>query len=429
MINHLGLIGYGPMSKNISINLIRKKIKISIFNKEKIFFKKKINIILTNCLIFFLKSFFKIKILLILIKTGKPVKIILIRLKNKLKNNDIVIDFGNSFYKNTFLNKKIIKKNINFISSGISGGYEGALNGLCIMIDCKIKIFYKIFFLLKILSNFYKKKYSFCLTKGIGSSHYLKMIHNGIEYGILQLISEIYFLIKIFFNKNRILNILLYWNKQTINSYLLELLYNILIKKKKYICDVIDQKGTGKWMCLSSIKNYININCIFEALIIRIITKNKFYRNLIKINNFFFFIGNNFFFLEKIKKIFLFCNILCYIQGFNQLIIFSKKYDWKFDFKNILKTFLKNCIIRSNLIFFLINFKKNFFFVNKFFFLFKKYYFYLKEIIIFSLNKNINLFLINSSYNFLLIIITKNYNFKIIQFQRNKFGDHNLKYI
>ncbi|MBY0585444.1 NAD(P)-binding domain-containing protein, partial [Candidatus Carsonella ruddii] len=124
MNKHIGIIGYGNMSKNITINLIKKNIIISIFNKEKILLNKKIyNIkIITNCLKKFINSLPFRKIIFLLIKTGKPVKNIILRLKKKLSYNDIVIDFGNSFYKETFINYKIIKKKFIFVSSGISGG-------------------------------------------------------------------------------------------------------------------------------------------------------------------------------------------------------------------------------------------------------------------------------------------------------------------
>ncbi len=98
------------MAKNIIINLIKNNINISIFNKEKILLNKKIfNIILvTNCLKKFISSLPLLKLIFLIIKTGFPIKLILFRLKKKLFKNDIVIDFGNSFYKETFLNNKII---------------------------------------------------------------------------------------------------------------------------------------------------------------------------------------------------------------------------------------------------------------------------------------------------------------------------------
>ncbi|AFP83896.1 6-phosphogluconate dehydrogenase [Candidatus Carsonella ruddii HC isolate Thao2000] len=419
------------MSKNITINLIKKNIFVSIYNKEKIKLKLKFFniIIITNCLKKFLFSLPKIKLIFILIKTGLPIKIILIRLKKKLYKKDIVIDFGNSFYKNTYINNILINKKFIFLSSGISGGCSGALYGLCCMIDCNIKQYFLIKNILKKILFKQKKKYSCCITIGKSSSHYIKMIHNGIEYGILQLIAEIYFIIKIFVkHKKNIINILLNWKNSNINCYLLKVLLNILLKKKKKICDIVEQKGTGRNTVLNSLNNNININTIFEALIIRIISKNIFFRNIILFNNKYIFLINYSIFLEKIKNFFFFCKLQCYIQGFNQIIKIKKKYNWKLNFNNLIKTYLNSCIIDSNILLYLINFKKNFFLIKIFFYYLKKINSF-KKIIIICLNLNLSIFFCFSTYNFSLIIINKNYNFKIIQMKRNFFGNHLIKYL
>ncbi|ATX33470.1 hypothetical protein CUN91_00690 [Candidatus Carsonella ruddii] len=431
MKNHIGIIGYGSMSKNITINLIKKDNIISIFNKEKIILNLKIyNIqIITNCLKKFLFSLPLKKIIFLLIKTGKPIKKIILRLKYKLSKNDIVIDFGNSFFKETFLNYKITNKKFIFISSGISGGCLGALNGLCCMIDCLIKDYKKLFFLLKNIFFLKKKRFSCCITLGFASSHFIKMIHNGIEYGILQLISEIYYILKVFIiKKKKIINILINWNKTDFSCYLLKILFNILIKKKLYINDIIDHKGTGSNTVLNSIKNNININSIFEALIIRIISKNIFLRNILKYNNNIKIKIKISIFLEMIKNVFFYSKLLCYIQGFNQLIKISKKYNWKINFSNLIKTYLNSCIIDSNILFYLLNFKKNFFLIKIFFIYLKKIHL-IKKIITILLKLNFVIFNILSCYNFLLIIYYRNYNFKLIQFERNYFGNHFIKFI
>ncbi|WMC19905.1 MAG: NAD(P)-binding domain-containing protein [Candidatus Carsonella ruddii] len=431
MKNHIGIIGYGSMSKNITINFIKKNVKISIFNKEKIKLKLKFfNIkIITNCLKKFIKSLPKFKIIFLLIKTGLPIKIILLRLKKKLLKNDIVIDFGNSFYKHTYLNFILIKKKFIFISSGISGGCNGALHGLCCMIDCTIKQYLTFIDIIKKILFIKKNRYSFCISFGLSSSHYIKMIHNGIEYGLLQLITEIYFILKIFLkNKKNILNLIIEWNSTDNCCFLFKILINILIIKKKKICDVIEHKGTGKNTVLNSINNNININSIFEALIIRIISKNIFIRKIIKLNNFNKFKINFSVFFEKLKNVFFICKLQCYIQGFNQIIKIKNKYNWKINFNNLIKSYLNSCIIDSKILYYLINFKKNFFLLKIFFYYIKKHKIF-KNVILTLFNFNINIFFLNSSYNFLLLIIKRNYNFKLIQFERNFFGNHFIKYL
>ncbi|WP_045117797.1 NAD(P)-binding domain-containing protein [Candidatus Carsonella ruddii] len=431
-VNHIGIIGFGSMGKNITLNLIRKNYFLSIYNREKIylnnfFFNIKI---ITNSLKKFINSFSYNKIIIILIKPGLPVKNILFKFKNKLSILDIVIDFGNSYFKNTYLNYINIKKKFNFLSAGISGGNEGALNGLCIMIDGNFTILKKIFFFVRSISINNYLRYSYSVSIGIGSAHYLKMIHNAIEYGILQIISEIYFLLKIIFKKKRkIIDIIIFWNKNEINLYLLKILINIIIKKNIKILDIINQKGTGSWNVIHSIKNNININSILEALIIRIISSNIYIRNLIIKNNN-FIIKSNFSILTfKIKKTFFFCIFFCYLQGFNQIIKIKKKYNWFYNYNNVLKSYLNSCIINSNIIYYLINIKKNFFLINKFLILIKKNINYYKYIFLIIVNCEIVNFSMFSCFNFINIIINKNYNFKIIQIQRNYFGNHLLKFL
>ncbi|AGS06533.1 NAD(P)-binding domain-containing protein [Candidatus Carsonella ruddii] len=431
MRNHLGIIGYGIMAKNIIINLIKNNINISIFNKEKILLNKKIfNIILvTNCLKKFISSLPLLKLIFLIIKTGFPIKLILFRLKKKLFKNDIVIDFGNSFYKETFLNNKIINKKYNFISSGISGGANGALYGLCCMMDCSIKLYEKIFNTIKKIFFLKNKRYSFCLSLGLSSSHYIKMIHNGIEYGILQLISEIYFLLKNIIKKKKyIINVLLNWNNSIIGSYLLKILLNILLKKKKKICDIVDQKGTGRNFVLNSIKNNINANSIFEALIIRIISKNIFLRKILFYNEKKLIFINKSLFLELTKNMFLLFKLLCYSQGLNQLIKIKKKYNWKINLNNLIKSYFDSCIIDSKILFMLINIKKNFFLTN-FFLKYIKKFFCIKKVIFFIIKCNLSSFFLISCFNLLTLLIYKNYNIKLIQFERNYFGNHIIKYI
>ncbi|MFI4883734.1 MAG: NAD(P)-binding domain-containing protein [Candidatus Carsonella ruddii] len=430
MINHIGMIGYGIMSKNISYNLIKKKINISIYNKEKIKIKLKIyNIsIITNCFNKFLKSLPKLKIIFILIKTGKPIKIIILKLKKNLSIKDIVIDFGNSFYKNSFINNKIIKNKFIFICSGISGGAEGALNGLCCMIDFDRKIF-KINNIIKNIVFNKKKRFSYCISIGFSSSHFIKMVHNGIEYGVLQLISEIYFLIKKFLiNKKKIINVIINWNNTDLNSYLLKILLNIILKKKIKILDIIDHKGTGMNFTLSCIKKNISINSIFEALIIRIISKNIFYRNIIKKNNLIKILLNISLFFEIIKNCFFICKLLSYIQGFNSIIKNFKKYNWKLNFNNLIKSYFNSCIINSKILFYLLLLNKNFF-LTIFLINYTKKYNFIKKKCLLLIRLNISFSYIFSCLNFLNLLIYKNYNFKIIQFERNYFGNHKLNYI
>ncbi|MBZ2279399.1 NADP-dependent phosphogluconate dehydrogenase, partial [Buchnera aphidicola] len=181
-----------------------------------------------------------------------------------LNKDDILIDGGNTFYKDTIRRHDFLLKNgINFIGMGVSGGELGALYGPSIMPGGQKLAYNLVSSILKKISAKYKSEPCVTYIGSDGSGHYVKMVHNGIEYGDMQLISESYSILKHILNiqNEELSHIFNHWNKGELNSYLIDITKDIFLKKDRngvYIIDsILDQaenKGTGKWISLNSLE-------------------------------------------------------------------------------------------------------------------------------------------------------------------------------
>ncbi|BAP58644.1 NADP-dependent phosphogluconate dehydrogenase [Candidatus Tachikawaea gelatinosa] len=363
----IGVVGMAVMGRNLAINIERNGYTVSIFNRSK---EKTIDIIKKNygkklfpfySLKEFVESLNKPRIILIMVKAGKATDSTIKELTCYLNKGDILIDCGNTFYKHTIIrNEELSKKEFHFIGTGISGGEEGALKGPSIMPGGE-KLAYKL------VEPIFKKIAAYkgsepCVTYigPNGSGHYVKMVHNGIEYADMQLIAEAYFLLKNFLrlNNQEISLVFDEWNNGELNSYLIEITKNIVVKKDEcghYLIDLIidsaDNKGTGKWTCQDSLDFGEPISIIAESLFTRYLSSMKNQRMIAAknlhgpcINKFY---GNKTKYIEKIRKSLYFSKIIAYAQGFSQMRTASKYYKWNINCANIAKIFRAGCIIRA----------------------------------------------------------------------------------
>ena len=190
MKKQIGFIGLGKMGENMVLNLVDKKYKVVVYNRSpnpvKRLSKKK-NIIASYDLQEFVKKISKPRVVWIMITAGKAIDSVINKLIPLLSKGDTIIDGGNSFYENSIKRyKKLKKKSINFLDAGVSGGIEGARNGACIMVGGDKKIFKKNKDLFKDLTV--KNGYGYMGSSGAG--HFVKGIHNGIEYGMIGALNE-----------------------------------------------------------------------------------------------------------------------------------------------------------------------------------------------------------------------------------------------
>ncbi|WP_367670486.1 NADP-dependent phosphogluconate dehydrogenase [Sodalis-like secondary symbiont of Drepanosiphum platanoidis] len=454
-MQNIGIVGMSIMGRNLALNFERQGYKVSIFNRTHKKFKKilsknnKKKIIPYFTIKSFILSLNKPKIILLMLKAGKHIDNIIKSFKPFLEKGDIIIDGGNSFYKDTIKRcNQLSLKNIYFIGAGISGGEEGALYGPSIMPGGSKKAYNIIFPILKKISAKFNNKPCINYIGPNGSGHYLKMIHNGIEYSDMQIISESYIILKKILNlsNSEISNIFKNWNSGELNSYLTEITYKIFNKKDKnglYIIDIIlDEayhKNTVKWLIKDSLETEEPLTIISSSLFARYLSSMKNQRinaskvlygpnkkfNLKKSNNI----------IEDLRRSFYLSRILSYSQAFSQLKKSSKKYSWKINFENIIDIFSSGCIIRSKLFKKIKNiYKKNIkidnLLLSKYFIkISKKYQNSLRNIINLSVKNGIP---IPAFYNSIAYYDSYR-SFKLpanlIQAQRDYFGSHSYKRI
>ncbi|WMC20323.1 MAG: NADP-dependent phosphogluconate dehydrogenase [Enterobacteriaceae bacterium PSpyr] len=449
----VGVIGMATMGKNLALNIENKGYTVSIFNRTP---KNTNEVILNNpnknikpyyTLQSFVNSIIQPRRIFIMVKSGKATIEVINCLIKFINKKDIIIDCGNTYYKNSIkINNKLNKMGFYYIGAGISGGEEGALKGPAIMPGGNLKAYKLILPILKKISALYKNEPCVNYIGKNGSGHYVKMIHNGIEYSNMQLISETYFILKkgLNLNNKQINKIFENWNNGELNSYLIEITKNILIKKdknKKYLIDAIsdeaNNKGTGKWMCKEALDLKEPLCLITQSVFIRYISNIKKQRliaskNLIGPKKI-YKIKNKINFIKKIQKSLYFSKIISYAQGFSQLSKASKKYKWNLNFSNIAKIFRSGCIIRAKLLQNIINSYiknpniENILLTKYFINITNNYQNSLRDVITFSIQLGIPTPVFNASITYYDSYRCSNLSTNLIQAQRDYFGAHTYK--
>ena len=366
--SEFGLLGLGVMGKSLSRNLAQKGFKISIFNRHvegqeeevalrfKNEFKELDSALAFDNLVSFVESLQSPRKIMLLVNAGKTVDDIINSLIPLLSSNDVVIDGGNSHYKDTERRIKYLNdKGISFLGVGISGGEEGALKGPSIMPGGNKNAYRPIRPFLEKIAARDKNKYPCCSYIGInGSGHFVKMVHNGVEYAEMQLLAEVYSVFKeLGKNPDEIADILEPW-KATSNSYLLEITIEILRKKENntWIIDsVLDKagnKGTGNWATIAATELGVPSTMLASALFARYISSFKEDREkagdiygkdkpVPKLTD------------EDISKAYQLSRIINHHQGFKLLLEASNAYDWGLNLAEIARIWANGCIIRSSL--------------------------------------------------------------------------------
>jgi 6-phosphogluconate dehydrogenase len=267
MKSDIGLIGLAVMGQNLVLNMESKGYKVSVYNRSRGATEKflegaakgKKNIIPAYTLEELVESLERPRRIMLMIKAGSPVDSTITSLLPLLEEGDIIIDGGNSYFKDTVRRiSELEQKGIHYLGAGVSGGEEGALEGPSIMPGGSREAWESVKEILKDISAKVEGNIPCCDYIGPGGSgHYVKMVHNGIEYGDMQLISEAYYFMKEYLGMSALemKDVFEEWNKGELNSYLIEITAHILGKVDeetgKPLVDVIldkaGNKGTGKW--------------------------------------------------------------------------------------------------------------------------------------------------------------------------------------
>lgn len=297
-----------------------------------------------------------------MVKAGTATDATIQSLLPHLEKDDILIDGGNTYYKDTQRrNKELAESGIHFIGTGVSGGEEGALKGPSIMPGGQKEAHELVKPILEAISA--KVDGEACTTYigPDGAGHYVKMVHNGIEYGDMQLISESYFILKqvLGLSAEELHEVFAEWNKGELDSYLIEITADIFTKKDeetgKPLVDVIldkaGQKGTGKWTSQSALDLGVPLPIITESVFARFISAMKEERvkasSLLSGPDVKPVTENKEELIEAVRKALFMSKICSYAQGFAQMKAASEEYNWDLKYGEIAMIFRGGCIIRA----------------------------------------------------------------------------------
>lgn len=369
----IGLIGLGVMGENLALNIERNGFPISIYNRTVEKVDEFVNDRGKGKKVFgyhddksFVESLERPRKIILLVKAGAPVDQTVEKLLPYLEKDDIIIDGGNSHFTDTIRREKdLAAKGIRFIGSGVSGGEEGALWGPSLMPGGDLKAYNEIKPVWEAIAA--KSSDGPCVTYlgPNGAGHFVKMVHNGIEYGDMQLIAEIYDVMRrgLGLKANQISDVFEEWNKGILDSFLIEITAKILSVTDpdtgKFLVDLIvdkaGQKGTGKWTGEIALDLGIAIPTIDAALTGRLLSALKDERVVAskKLSG----PANASIDPAESKKVLaalhdaLYASKVCsYAQGMALIRAGSNEYKWNVDLSECARIWEGGCIIRAKLL-------------------------------------------------------------------------------
>lgn len=371
MASHIGLIGVGLMGENLALNIASKGFTVSVFDvlseKTEKFVSgrgngKKI------------QGYFSIQELidslelprkiLLMIPAGKRVDEIIDVLIPFLDVGDIVIDGGNSHFSDTSRRTNMLEgKGLLYVGAGVSGGEEGALSGPSIMPGGSAAAWQSIKPIFQAIAAKVDDGVPCCDWIGEGGSgHFIKMVHNGIEYGDMQLICEVYDVMRTLLgmSADEMSDVFKEWSKGELKSYLIEITKDILAVRDDdglvlldKILDKAGQKGTGKWAVITALEVGAPFTLITEAVFARVLSSMKDERVLASTElkspevNFF---GDKKAFIVELGRALYAAKIISYAQGYQLMRAAAMDFGWKLNYGGIALMWRGGCIIRSELL-------------------------------------------------------------------------------
>ncbi|MBU7216160.1 phosphogluconate dehydrogenase (NADP(+)-dependent, decarboxylating) [Staphylococcus gallinarum] len=368
MAQQIGVVGLAVMGKNLAWNIESRGYNVAVYNRssektdEMVKESEGKNIHPTYSIEEFVNSLEKPRKILLMVKAGPATDKTIDSLLPLLDNDDILIDGGNTNYQDTIRrNTALAESGVNFIGMGVSGGEVGALTGPSLMPGGQKEAFDKVSDILEAISAKAKDGASCVAYIGPnGAGHYVKMVHNGIEYADMQLIAESYAMMKdlLGMSHEEIAKTFKDWNAGELSSYLIEITGDIFGKLDdkgdgplvEKILDTAGQKGTGKWTSINALELGIPLTIITESVFARFISSIKEERvNASKQLNgpASQFDGDKEEFLEKIRKALYMSKICSYAQGFAQMRKASDDNEWNLKLGDLAMIWREGCIIRA----------------------------------------------------------------------------------
>jgi 6-phosphogluconate dehydrogenase len=366
----LGVVGLAVMGANLARNAARHGFGVALFNRhaartdalmrdhggEGRFYP-------ANSLGEFVAALSRPRIVIVMVKAGKPVDDMIDELLPLLDRGDILIDAGNSLFTDSARRAEALRlKGVEFVGMGVSGGEQGALEGPSMMPGCEPAAYARIApFLDKMAAQAGGRACCACIGSG-GAGHYVKMVHNGIEYADMQLIAEAYDILTSVYGLSAaaIADVFAAWNATELESYLIEITAIVLRKRDATggalvdaILDEAEQKGTGRWTAQSALDLGVPVTAITEAVYARALSARRDLRLL----------ASQAYprrapaplapapaGLEAIRHALYAAKIVSYAQGFEMMSAASELYGWKLNLGEIAAIWRGGCIIRARML-------------------------------------------------------------------------------
>ena len=364
----IGLIGLAVMGENLVLNMESKGFTVAVFNRTVSKVDEFINgrakgknIIGTHSLEELAASLSRPRKVMLMVKAGQPVDDFIEKLIPLLEPGDIIIDGGNSYFMDTRRRTQYVEsKGLLYIGTGVSGGEEGALRGPSMMPGGSPDAWPHVKEIFQAVAAKVDDGTPCCDWVGEdGAGHFVKMVHNGIEYGDMQIINEAYHLMKELLNMtpDEQHEVFKKWNEGKLNSYLIEITADILAFKDtdgtplvEKILDTAGQKGTGKWTVITALELGIPLTLIGESVFSRCLSAQKDLRvkaskaiSGIKPH----FKGDKQQFINDLEEALYAAKIISYAQGYDLMREAAKEYNWNLNYGGIALMWRGGCIIRS----------------------------------------------------------------------------------
>jgi len=432
MNSEFGIIGLGVMGKSLARNFAKHGFKLSLYNRHVDNTEEDVakNFIANYSELSTFKGFDSLKKfvesietprkILIMVNAGHAIDSVIADLLNYIEPDDIIIDGGNSHYKKTAERSKFLwNYKIDLIGMGVSGGEEGALHGPSLMPGGHKEAFEKV-------------------ASYEGAGHFVKMVHNGIEYVEMQLIAEVYSILR--FNNglepDAISEVFNNWNETTLQNYLLQSTAVILKTKEgdvpliDLILDKASHKGTGSWTSIAAAELGVPFTLCNAALNARYVSSLKDARTSLSKDYTFNKKETESIDLESLKHAYQTARILNHYQGLQLITEASKTYNWDINLKHVTSVWTSGCIIASEFMYTLVSLLQktdSILETNSISEYILKHQSSLKQVVIESLKSNIPIPCLSESINFLHAITQASGTGNIIQAQRDYFGAHTYK--
>ncbi len=366
----MGLVGLAVMGENLALNMERNGYTVAVFNRT----TEKVDAFLAgrgagkkflgcHSLQELADNLERPRRVMLMIKAGAAVDQMIERLLPVLEEGDIIIDGGNSFFQDTIRRTRdLAAKGIRFIGTGVSGGEEGALKGPSIMPGGNPEAWPYVKPVFQAIAAKVVGGFPCCQWVGDnGAGHYVKMVHNGIEYGDMQMICEAYWLLKniLGLSADELHQVFAQWNQGELNSYLIEITSEIFARKDPetgkpvtdIILDVAGQKGTGKWTSQGALDLGAPAPTVAEAVFARCLSAIKEERvaasKVLRDDSTTAFAGDRNEFIQAVRQALYASKICSYAQGFQLLKLAAKEYNWDLHYGEIALLWRGGCIIRA----------------------------------------------------------------------------------